>query len=48
MVAVMAMMVPPSGEHWACTHQQQNGGDNQLLHAMTIARFLFANMARKR
>jgi len=38
MVMVMVTMVVPSGgEHRACTNQQQNGGNNQLLHAMKIA-----------
>jgi hypothetical protein len=47
-VVVMAMMMVPSGcEHRACTHQQQNGDDDELLHAMKIARFRPVYMARK-
>ena len=46
-MVVVTMMVPAGCEHGACTHQQQNGGNDELLHAMKIARFQPVNMPRK-
>jgi hypothetical protein len=36
-VVVMTMMVSASGERGASNDQQQEGGENELLHAMKIS-----------
>lgn len=36
-VVVMTMMVSASGERGASNYQQQQGGENELLHAMQIS-----------
>lgn len=47
-VVVTAVMVVPSGrERRARTYQHQKRGEDELLHAMTIARFCRMDMTTK-
>ena len=44
-VVVVTMMVFASGECGACNNQQQEGGENELLHAMQISTDSYWNCA---